>query len=74
MSERGTQRLVDMLAGRIAPGRSELPEPMSYEQTTRRMVEKVEDDVRSLRRRLDALIFMVISAILTEAATRFFGG
>jgi hypothetical protein len=63
-----------MLAGRIAPRESDLPEPMSYEQTTRRMVEKVEDDVRSLRRRLDALIFMVISAILTEAATRFFGG
>ncbi len=38
------------------------------------MVLGVEDDVRSLRRRLDALIFMVLSAILVEAATRMFGG
>lgn len=38
------------------------------------MVLGVEADVRSLRRRLDALIFMVLSSILVEAATRLFGG
>lgn len=73
MSIRGTERLIALLERRAErPARFE--PPLSYEETTRRMVEKVEDDVRSLRRRLDALIFMVISAIAAEAVSRFFGG
>ncbi len=74
MSERGLQRLVELFAERASAAENSTPAASSYEQTTRRMVEKVEDDVRSLRRRLDALIFMVLSAILAELATRFFGG
>jgi len=50
------------------------PGVSSYELTTRQMVQGVEEDVRSLRRRLDALIFMVLSAILAEAGSRLLGG
>lgn len=74
MTLRGTERLQDLLTGRPdAAGVGDAP-PHSYEETTRRMVEQVEDDVRSLRRRLDALLFMVCSAILAEGVSRFFGG
>ncbi|MEZ4521646.1 MAG: hypothetical protein R3A46_08400 [Thermomicrobiales bacterium] len=72
----GLERLADLLSRN--PESSERPAPppdaSSYEATTRQMVLSVEEDVRSLRRRLDALIFMVLSAILVEAATRLFGG
>ncbi len=74
MDKRGTDRLLDLLRDREEPDKNPLSPSRSYEETTRQMVEQVEEDVRSLRRRLDALIFMVISAILAEAGTRFFGG
>ncbi|HLT20446.1 MAG TPA: hypothetical protein VKZ96_13375 [Thermomicrobiales bacterium] len=73
MSTRGTERLIAMLGRRAASTTRHGP-PDSYEETTRRMVERVEEDVRSLRRRLDALIFMVISAIIAETVSRFFAG
>lgn len=72
----GLERLTDLISGpdtRLEE--TTRPQPASsYEETTRQMVRDVEEDVRSLRRRLDALIFMVLSAILVEAATRLFGG
>lgn len=76
MNLSGIERLTELLSGsEPAP---ELPERQpsasSYEETTRQMVLGVQEDVRSLRRRLDALIFMVLSALLVEAATRLFGG
>ena len=74
MSYRGLERLTDLLSDR--DDATEVTSPSnasSYEETTRQMVLDVEEDVRSLRRRLDALIFMVLSAILVEAATRLFG-
>ena len=74
MSLRGTERLQALLAGRTYADRPNDALPGSYEETTRRMVERVEDDVRALRRRLDALLFMVCSAILAEGISRFFGG
>jgi hypothetical protein len=76
MKQTGIERLTDLISG--SGDAKEPPErstpTSSYEETTRQMVLGVEDDVRSLRRRLDALIFMVLSAILVEAATRMFGG
>ena len=74
MSYRGIERLTDLLSDRDDEPDAKLPSAASsYEETTRQMVLGVEEDVRSLRRRLDALIFMVLSAILVEAATRLFG-
>ena len=74
MNYRGLERLTDLLSNRGDASDAAPPSNASnYEETTRQMVLDVEEDVRSLRRRLDALIFMVLSAILVEAATRFFG-
>ncbi len=72
----GLERLTDLLVNPVSPpGEPDRAQPAtSYEETTRQMVRDVEDDVRSLRRRLDALLFMVLSAILVEAASRLFGG
>lgn len=76
MSYRGLERLTELLSKPADAGPVEevAGGVSSYETTTRQMVRDVEEDVRSLRRRLDALIFMVLSAILAEAATRIFGG
>ena len=76
MKYAGLERLVDLLSSSGQPPENSVPAQAgsTYEETTRQMVLSVEDDVRSLRRRLDALIFMVLSAILVEAATRMFGG
>ena len=76
MNYRGLDRLTDLLSRPPQTGKREtFPDGVSsYELTTRQMVQGVEEDVRSLRRRLDALIFMVLSAILAEAASRLFGG
>ena len=75
MSRPGIDRLIDLI-GRAGERdqTQDHPGAVSYAETTRQMVIGVQEDVRSLRRRLDALIFMVISAFLAEAATRVFGG
>ena len=72
----GLDRLVDLLSSSRQPPEDSISSNAgsTYEETTRQMVLSVEDDVRSLRRRLDALIFMVLSAIRVEAATGMFGG
>jgi hypothetical protein len=76
MKRAGLERLTELLIGPAThpDAQPEHRPASSYEETTRQMVLGVEEDVRSLRRRLDALIFMVLSAILVEAATRLFGG
>jgi hypothetical protein len=74
MSYRGLDRLMSLLRGDEDELDSTTSQMLTYEETTRQMVRDVEEDVRSLRRRLDALIFMVLSAILVEAATRLLGG
>ena len=75
MKRTGLARLSELLTGPPdASGRlAQRQSASSYEETTRQMVLGVEEDVRSLRRRLDALIFMVLSAILVETATRLLG-
>ena len=75
MKRTGLARLSELLAGPPdASGRpAQRQSASSYEETTRQMVLGVEEDVRALRRRLDALIFMVLSAILVETATRLLG-
>jgi hypothetical protein len=75
MKQQGMDRLMRVLDGRSRPQPAVELEPASaYEAVTRQMVVSLDRDVRALRKRIDALIFMVLSAIAAEAASRLFGG
>lgn len=50
-------------------------EPNSaYEAVTRQMVEDLAREFRDLRHRIDAMLFVIISAILIDLALRLMGG
>ncbi len=75
MSESGVERLARLVRER----RVDLPhvdlQPVSaYEVLTRQKVEDLEQEMKALRKRIDALLFMVLSAIAAEVVSRVFGG
>jgi hypothetical protein len=74
MKEPGVDRLMHLLSSHAERRPAVDLEPASaYELVTRQIVVRLDRDVRALRKRIDALIFMVLSAIVAEAVSRLFG-
>lgn len=74
------ERPADRLAGLVRAQRLERREgvdlgPQStYEAVTRQMVEDVGREIGDLRRRIDMLFYVVISAIVIDVLGRIFTG
>jgi hypothetical protein len=77
MNERPTDRLVDMIRRSRHQERRDTVDlgPLStYEAVTRQMVEDLGREIGDLKRRIDTLFYVVISAIVIDVLGRVFAG
>ena len=76
MSERPADRLPELLRAqaRKRPSAIDLGPSTTYEAVTRQMVNDLVREIGELRRRIDALFYVVISAIIVDVLGRLFTG
>jgi hypothetical protein len=75
VNDRPADRLADMFRAR-SDGRYkpvDLAPATAHEAVTRQMVVDLAREIGDLRRRIDALFYLVISAILVDLLGRIFG-
>lgn len=74
MSQQPAERLAQIIRSRRDGGGGVNLEPNSaYEAVTRQMVEDLAREFRDLRHRIDAMLFVITSAILIDVAMRLMG-
>lgn len=76
MNERPADRLAEMLRTRGPERRVavDLAPTSTYEAVTRQMVNDLAREVGDLRRRIDTLFYVVVSAIIIDVLGRLFAG
>ena len=76
MTDRPTDRLVHLL--KVKETRNREPITMTpsstYEAVTRQMVTDLAREIGELRRRIDTLFYVVVSAIIVDVLGRLLGG
>lgn len=74
MSQQPAERLAHIIRSRRGGSGGVNLEPSSaYEAVTRQMVEDLAREFRDLRHRIDAMLFVITSAILIDLAMRLMG-
>ena len=75
MTERPAEKLAEMFRARVDPRHKpvDLAPATAHEAVTRQMVIDLAREIGDLRRRIDALFYLVISAILVDLLGRLFG-
>jgi hypothetical protein len=76
VSERPAERLSELIRAqaRKRPAAIDLGPSSTYEAVTRQMVNDLVREIGELRRRIDALFYVVISAIIVDVLGRLFAG
>jgi hypothetical protein len=74
MSERPADRLAKLVRDRGEPRKVvDLQPATAHEAVTRQMVYDLTREVGELRKRVDALFYLVVSAIVVDVLGRLFG-
>lgn len=76
MNERPADKLVDLFRARSTERREmvDLNPASAYEAVTRQMVNDLAREIADMRRRLDSLFYVVVSAIIVDVLLRLAGG
>lgn len=76
MSERPADRLAEMFRARSTERRVavDLSPASAYEAVTRQMVNDLAREIGHLRRRVDSLFYVVVSAIVVDVLLRLVAG